>query len=108
MRHRSIQIGADLRRIKIAESLIQNRRLIEADRTAVIPAEGELLYATDTKRLYIGDGATAGSIPMGGYTICCGGHDAECAFRLCRHQRGTELSGYIQNQKHGKSHDTGG
>ncbi|MCD8569027.1 MAG: hypothetical protein LRY50_12175 [Geovibrio sp.] len=50
----------------MAETLIQNRRLIEADRTAVIPAEGELLYATDTKRLYIGDGTTAGGIPVGG------------------------------------------
>lgn len=30
----------------------------------LLPAEGELLYTTDTKRLYVGDGATAGGIAV--------------------------------------------
>lgn len=36
------------------------RRGLEVDRTSVTPEEGELLYATDTKSLYAGDGTTAG------------------------------------------------
>jgi len=30
----------------------------------LLPAEGELLYTTDTKKLYVGDGATAGGIAV--------------------------------------------
>ena len=41
------------------------RRGLDLDRVGVIFAEGELVYATDTKRLHIGDGATAGGIPVG-------------------------------------------
>lgn len=36
------------------------RRGLSADRTSITPAEGELLYTTDTKLVYIGDGSTAG------------------------------------------------
>ncbi len=36
------------------------RRGLAADRTSITPVEGELVYTTDTKQLYIGDGATAG------------------------------------------------
>jgi hypothetical protein len=36
------------------------RRGLEADRLGVTPDEGEYLYCTDTKLLYIGDGTTAG------------------------------------------------
>ena len=36
------------------------RRGLEEDRETITPAEGELLYTTDEKKLYIGDGATAG------------------------------------------------
>jgi hypothetical protein len=36
------------------------RRGLEADRLSVTPDEGEYLYCTDTKLLYIGDGTTAG------------------------------------------------
>tara|TARA_B110000503_G_scaffold99799_1_gene149306 strand:- start:37940 stop:39205 length:1266 start_codon:yes stop_codon:yes gene_type:complete len=38
------------------------RRGTNAQRLLITPAEGELVYTTDTKRLYVGDGATAGGI----------------------------------------------
>ena len=44
------------------------RRGTEAQRLALagpsVPASGELLYVTDTKKLYIGDGVTAGGNPI--------------------------------------------
>jgi hypothetical protein len=36
------------------------RRGTQAQRDEITPAEGELIYTTDTKRLYAGDGATPG------------------------------------------------
>jgi len=36
------------------------RRGLEADRTSILPAEGELIYTTDQKQLFVGDGTTAG------------------------------------------------
>jgi len=36
------------------------RRGTQLERDAITPAEGELIYTTDTKRLYAGDGATPG------------------------------------------------
>ena len=36
------------------------RRGTDAERQTVTPAEGELIYTTDTKELYIGDGTTQG------------------------------------------------
>ena len=38
------------------------RRGISANLSDVVPAEGELIYATDTKKLYVGDGVTDGSL----------------------------------------------
>jgi len=38
------------------------RRGTEANRTSITPAEGELIYVTDTKKLYSGDGTTAGGV----------------------------------------------
>ena len=38
------------------------RRGTQAERDAITPAEGELIYTTDTKRLYAGDGATLGGV----------------------------------------------
>ena len=40
------------------------RRGTEADRTTVTPAEGELVYTTDKKRLFVGDGVTAGGVAV--------------------------------------------
>lgn len=39
---------------------IQIKRGLEADRSSVTPAAGELLYTTDTKQVFVGDGSTAG------------------------------------------------
>lgn len=39
---------------------IQIKRGLEADRSSVTPAAGELLYTTDEKKVYVGDGTTAG------------------------------------------------
>ena len=36
------------------------RRGTDAERLAITPVEGELIYTTDTKLLYVGDGTTAG------------------------------------------------
>ncbi len=41
---------------------IRLRRGLEADRTTITPAEGEMIYTTDTNSLYIGDGSTAGGV----------------------------------------------
>lgn len=39
---------------------LQVRRGTNAERLGITPAEGELIYVTDTKQLYVGDGTTAG------------------------------------------------
>lgn len=39
---------------------LQIRRGTNAQRTGITPVVGELLYTTDTKRLFVGDGVTAG------------------------------------------------
>jgi hypothetical protein len=45
---------------------LQIRRGSEADRITFIPAQGELLYSTDDKKLYVGDGITPGGNAVGG------------------------------------------
>lgn len=40
------------------------RRGTNAERGLITPADGELVYTTDTKRLYIGDGTTVGGNPV--------------------------------------------
>jgi hypothetical protein len=42
------------------------RRGTNSGRTAITFAEGEPIFTTDTKQLYIGDGSTAGGIAVGG------------------------------------------
>ena len=42
------------------------RRGTNAERQLITPAQGELIYTTDTKALYIGDGTTAGGIIVQG------------------------------------------
>jgi hypothetical protein len=42
------------------------RRGTNAGRTAITPAEGEPIFTTDTKELYVGDGSTAGGIKITG------------------------------------------
>ena len=45
---------------------IQIRRGVEAQRALITPDAGEPLFTTDNKQLYIGDGATAGGLLVGG------------------------------------------
>ncbi len=45
-------------------SKIQINRGLEADRSSITPSSGELIYTTDEKKLYIGDGSTAGGIAV--------------------------------------------
>jgi len=42
------------------------RQGLNADRTTITPDSGELLYTTDTKALFVGDGTTAGGNAVGG------------------------------------------
>ena len=41
---------------------IKIKRGLEASRLGITPLEGELLYTTDTQKVYIGDGTTAGGV----------------------------------------------
>lgn len=47
------------------------RRGTDAERLLITPAEGELIYTTDTKKVYIGDGVTPGGLryEVGGFTL---------------------------------------
>ncbi len=47
---------------------IQIRRGVEAQRALVTPDAGEPLFTTDTKELFIGDGATPGGLFVGAVT----------------------------------------
>ena len=40
------------------------RRGTDAERLTITPLEGELIYTTDTEKLYIGDGSTVGGNPV--------------------------------------------
>jgi hypothetical protein len=45
---------------------IQIRRGVEAQRALITPDAGELLFTTDNKQIFVGDGATAGGLLVGG------------------------------------------
>jgi len=42
------------------------RRGTDTERLSIVPAEGELLYTTDTKEIYVGDGSTLGGLRVTG------------------------------------------
>ena len=48
---------------------LQIRRGLEADRSSITPLEGELIYVTDTKVVYVGDGTTAGGVLVSGDVV---------------------------------------
>ena len=45
---------------------LQLRRGTSGTRTGIVPAAGELIYTTDTKLVYVGDGSTAGGTAVSG------------------------------------------
>lgn len=47
---------------------LQLRRGTNAERLQITPLAGELLYTTDTKVVYVGDGATIGGLPVTAFT----------------------------------------
>ena len=45
---------------------LQLRRGTDAERLTITPAEGEPVWTTDTTKLYVGNGVTAGGIAVAG------------------------------------------
>ena len=45
---------------------LQLRRGTDSERLLITPVIGELIYTTDDKKLYAGDGTTAGGVEVGG------------------------------------------
>jgi hypothetical protein len=48
---------------------IKLRRGLEADRLSITPVLGEPLFTTDSKKLYVGDGVTAGGVQVSGGSL---------------------------------------
>ena len=66
---------------------LQIRRGLEVTRTGFVPAIGELIVTTDEKKLYIGDGTTAGGVLVtgsggGGGNLDFGTFSAPAGFTL--------------------------
>jgi len=53
------------------------RRGLETNRTDIIPQQGEILYTTDTKELYVGDGTTSGGTKVSGISVLSGLTDVD-------------------------------
>lgn len=51
------------------EANLQFRRGTAAEVAAITPEAGEPVWATDTKRLYVGDGSVTGGVPVGNYPL---------------------------------------
>jgi len=47
-------------------NIITLKKGLESSRLSITPASGEAIYTTDDKKVYIGDGVTAGGNPVGG------------------------------------------
>ena len=48
---------------------LQLRRGSTADRLATTPLVGEIVYDTTTKAVYVGDGTTAGGLPVTAFSV---------------------------------------
>ena len=48
---------------------IQIRRGVEAQRSLVTPDVGELIFTTDAKQVYVGDGTTAGGVSLAANSV---------------------------------------
>lgn len=44
------------------------RRGSDSQRRSIVPLDGELVYANDTKKVFIGDGVTQGGVPISNIT----------------------------------------
>jgi hypothetical protein len=53
---------------------LQLRRGLEANRTSIVPVDGELIYTTDTNKLYAGDSSTPGGIEVSGGGVGISGY----------------------------------
>ena len=51
------------------EANLQVRRGTATEVAEITPLEGEPVWATNTKRLFVGDGITLGGVPVGGYPL---------------------------------------
>jgi hypothetical protein len=51
------------------------RRGTDSTRTSITPVQGEPIYTTDTKKLFIGDGTTAGGVEIGGTSVANSSND---------------------------------
>lgn len=51
------------------------RRGTDSTRTSITPVQGEPIYTTDTKKLFIGDGTTAGGVEVGGTSVSNSAND---------------------------------
>lgn len=61
--------GANWKNVSIVDgnaTTIRMKRDIEANRLAVTPNAGEFYFTTDNKKVFIGDGTTAGGVSVGG------------------------------------------
>ena len=73
---------------------LQIRRGTDAERLgSFTPAEGELIYTTDTKKLYVGDGATVGGVAID--TVSGGGSGASTLNDLTDVNAGGAANGNI-------------
>jgi hypothetical protein len=60
-------------------NILKIKRGLESARSGITPAEGEFLYTTDEKKLYIGDGTTAGGNLVSGGSVSNGVFAIEAA-----------------------------
>lgn len=51
---------------EVQHSRVQIKRGLESTRTSIIPDVAELIYTTDEKKLFVGDGTTSGGIILAG------------------------------------------
>jgi hypothetical protein len=73
------------------------RRGTNAERQTITPAQGELIYVTDTKRIWVGDGTTLGGVDI----VAAGGGSLQGSITLNNYNieglGNIDISGFISN-----------
>ena len=73
------------------------RRGTNAERQTITPAQGELIYVTDTKRIWVGDGTTVGGVDI----VAAGGGSLQGSINLNSFNieglGNIDINGYISN-----------